>query len=186
MAGQRQAVRAVAKLSQERRLREGADEILSGMEEYGHLFAGPEDTDEYEWFRRLAKYSPIVHMQQTDGVTAGHVSFTPKANKRASLLENACSQQSRNPMPARMKSCPGRKIYLSFELFIPIWRPNTAFSSSFARRLRTGAGSSRGMGSHLPKRSKIERHNRKGSPSGKFIGTFSKSKSRVKENFRNE
>lgn len=96
----------------------GADEILSGMEEYGYLFAGPEDTDEYEWFRRLAKYSPIVHMQQTDGVTAGHVSFTPKANKTGiitgeRLLSAIAESYAREDeiMP------PAEKIYLSFELF---------------------------------------------------------------------
>ncbi len=102
----------------ENQYEKGADAILEGIEEYPYLFADEMDVDEFNWLRRLAKYSPIVHMQQTDGIVAGHASFTPESNKTgiitgAKLLR---AIQESYDMQEEIQP-PVDKIYLCFELF---------------------------------------------------------------------
>jgi sugar phosphate isomerase/epimerase len=91
------------------------------MDRYPHLFAVERDGKPYEWIRELGPYSPIVHMQQTDGVSSGHAAFTPAANgkgiiKGREILEAllAAYDKPADPgMPPRVED-----IYLSFEIFI--------------------------------------------------------------------
>lgn len=40
----------------------------------------PKDTDCYSWLRRLGAWSPVVHMQQTDGTHSSHEAFLPANN----------------------------------------------------------------------------------------------------------
>jgi hypothetical protein len=82
------------------------------------MFAAEEDICEYTWIRRLGKYSPIYHLQQTDGVIAGHRSFTPENNKDGIIKGE--------PFFTAIKESyddtddifpPVDDIYLDFELF---------------------------------------------------------------------
>ncbi|MEM1559725.1 MAG: sugar phosphate isomerase/epimerase [Candidatus Bathyarchaeia archaeon] len=41
----------------------------------------PEDRDPYEWVRRLSKYTPCIHVQQTDGKADRHWPFTVEYNR---------------------------------------------------------------------------------------------------------
>lgn len=41
----------------------------------------PEDRDPYEWVRRLAKYTPCIHVQQTDGRADRHWPFIEEYNR---------------------------------------------------------------------------------------------------------
>jgi len=54
--------------------------VLDELGRYPHLFAHPEDSSLYEWLRRLGCYSPIIHLQQTDGVQSSHSPFTEDLN----------------------------------------------------------------------------------------------------------
>ena len=98
--------------------KKGAAEIEKEINNYPYLFAETRDTDEFEWFRSLAKYSPIVHMQQTDGKTAGHASFTAKKNESGIITGKnlfsaiADCYSNENDIIPRTEN-----IYLSFELF---------------------------------------------------------------------
>ena len=40
------------------------------------------DRDTYEWLRRLGQYSPLIHIQQTDGQADHHWPFTREYNER--------------------------------------------------------------------------------------------------------
>jgi hypothetical protein len=88
------------------------------LDEYPYFFTEPGDKDVYIWFSRLAKYSPIVHMQQTDGITGGHKAFTPE-NNRSGIINGedlfkaikASYDDTADIIP------PVQDIYLSFELF---------------------------------------------------------------------
>ncbi|MBF0245763.1 MAG: hypothetical protein HQL31_10935, partial [Planctomycetes bacterium] len=60
-------------------LRQSVDELVK---ECPHLFAAEEDGDTYLWLERFGCYSPIVHLQQTDGRVSAHRNFTPEWNKR--------------------------------------------------------------------------------------------------------
>ena len=58
-------------------LRPTADTTDDGRE----LYAQPHDGDPYAWLRALAAYSPIVHLQQTDGTVSAHRPFSRKYNE---------------------------------------------------------------------------------------------------------
>lgn len=96
----------------------GLERILDG---YPHLFAEERDGKPYEWLRELGAYSPIIHMQQTDGITSGHAAFTPAANQKGIIkgrelldaLLDAYDKPVDPAMPPRAEA-----IYLSFEIFI--------------------------------------------------------------------
>lgn len=47
-----------------------------------HLVAAPEDSDPYSWLERLGVWSPIIHLQQTDGNGSHHRPFTAPENQR--------------------------------------------------------------------------------------------------------
>ncbi|HHV59513.1 MAG TPA: hypothetical protein GXX49_04335 [Clostridiaceae bacterium] len=51
------------------------------MEKYPYLFAEYEDGDTYAWLGKLGCYSPIIHLQQTDGNSSSHRPFTQEYNK---------------------------------------------------------------------------------------------------------
>jgi sugar phosphate isomerase/epimerase len=97
-------------------------EFMDFLAPYDYMFAPEEDSDPYKWIRTLGAYSPIVHMQQTDGFSSSHVSFTPETNvkgiiKGREFLENL-AESYRAPeekgMPPRTDT-----IVLAFEIFIP-------------------------------------------------------------------
>jgi sugar phosphate isomerase/epimerase len=85
-----------------------------------HLFAEKEDSDCYAWLSTLGCYSPIVHLQQTDGQTSAHLPFTAERNawgiidgKRVlRALLAAYDRPEEKGMPKRCE-----KIYMTLELF---------------------------------------------------------------------
>lgn len=88
---------------------------------YPHLFAEEKDGKPYAWLEELGAYSPIIHMQQTDGLTSGHTAFTQAANEKGIIkgrallgaLLAAYDKPIDPAMPPRAEA-----IYLSFEIFI--------------------------------------------------------------------
>ncbi|MCL2220765.1 MAG: sugar phosphate isomerase/epimerase [Oscillospiraceae bacterium] len=94
------------------------DAVLAEMEKYPYMFATAYDTDPYIWIEKLAKYSPIFHMQQTDGTKSAHAPFTPETNKTGIITGDKL-------LRAILKSYedgdelqpPVEDIYLSFEIF---------------------------------------------------------------------
>jgi len=94
--------------------------ILSSYDAYPHLFAGPQDADPYHWLERLGRWSPIVHLQQTDGRSSGHAPFTAERNrsgiiKPAEVLR-ALQRGFTQPAPAGLPP-PVADIYLTLEVF---------------------------------------------------------------------
>ena len=84
------------------------------------LFARPEDGDCYRTLRELGCYSPIIHLQQTDGRRSSHLPFTAAENERGiisgekvlAMLREAYDQPEDGAMPKRVEA-----IYLTLELF---------------------------------------------------------------------
>lgn len=97
--------------------------IKQKMDEYEYLFAEPADTDVYQWFSSLGCYSPLVHLQQTDGTFSSHKPFTSQYNKTGiikpdkvlSAIANSYKREAQEGMPPRVKD-----IYLAFEIFFGI------------------------------------------------------------------
>ncbi len=96
------------------------DEIEADINRNGHLFSERPDGDCYETLRRLGCYSPIVHLQQTDGSTSAHLPFTDTQNSKGIIdgaallkaLKEAYEQEDGSDMPEKCG-----EIYLTLELF---------------------------------------------------------------------
>jgi sugar phosphate isomerase/epimerase len=100
------------------------DEHLRHMEEemdrYPYLFAAWQDGDTYAWLRELGGYSPIVHLQQTDGSSSSHAPFTKNHNESGIIdgrkvlqaIGIAYSTEPPAEMPPRCN-----EIYLTLEIF---------------------------------------------------------------------
>jgi hypothetical protein len=95
-------------------------ELEAELERTGHLFAEEKDGDCYAWLSELGCYSPIIHLQQTDGHRSAHLPFTEEQNRRGiidggKLLRALKASYDRPEETAMPKRC--EKIYLTLELF---------------------------------------------------------------------
>lgn len=57
------------------------DGLTEYVQERPYLFATDADGDLYHWLRTLGCYSPIIHLQQTDGSASAHRPFTDATNR---------------------------------------------------------------------------------------------------------
>ena len=90
--------------------------ILELSEQTPHLFSSPWDTNCYEWLRTLGCYSPIIHLQQTDGNSSPHLPFTRKGIIDGGKVLRALKESYDQPCSAEMpKRC--EEIYLTLEIF---------------------------------------------------------------------
>lgn len=104
----------------------GPDEVFDALrrhvEDFPYLFAMPDDGDTIRWLEAFAAWSPIIHLQQTDGTQSAHLNFTRRNNKRgiihaAEVLEAVKAGFERaepHGFPTKV-----RKIYLTLEPFLP-------------------------------------------------------------------
>lgn len=96
------------------------DQIEVDMDAHPHLFTTNRDCDCYEIIRQLGCYSPIIHLQQTNGQQSSHLPFTAEMNKKGIIsgdkilraLKAAYDQPIDAQMPERVSD-----IYLTLELF---------------------------------------------------------------------
>jgi sugar phosphate isomerase/epimerase len=102
----------------ERQARIGA--MCGKIDMYPYLFSTEEDGDLYAWARRVGRYSPIVHLQQTDGQVSSHWPFTDECNARglvrAGELIEALAESYDAPDTPDMPPAPD-ELYLTLELF---------------------------------------------------------------------
>lgn len=116
--------RCRAVVEEARRSRGDKNELVRGivreMDTCPHLFAQKRDSDPYAWLAILGCYSPIVHLQQTDGARSIHAPFTAPSNATGIIsperLLQAIATSYRPPVDSSM---PPRctDIYLTLEIF---------------------------------------------------------------------
>lgn len=95
--------------------------ILADVQANPQLFAAPIDWDIGAWMRTLGCYSPIVHLQQSDGKSSPHWPFSKEFNLRGvvraedvlSALVESYAQPDDPEMPPKCE-----EIILTFEPFI--------------------------------------------------------------------
>jgi hypothetical protein len=96
------------------------DRILKAMDPCPYLFARESDGDTYAWLETVGAYSPVIHMQQNNGVTSHHAPFTAGNNKTGIIegkkLLAALARSYERPAAPGMPPRTG-DIYLSFEIF---------------------------------------------------------------------
>jgi sugar phosphate isomerase/epimerase len=94
-------------------------------EDLGHhspVFQDKHDADCYAWLSELGCYSPIIHLQQTDGKTSSHYPFTKERNawgridggKVIAAIKESYDRPVDKNMPRRCE-----EIYLTLEVFMP-------------------------------------------------------------------
>lgn len=111
------------------------DQVLSGeepvkiyrnLDKFAYMFAEPADSDLFEWFSSLGCYSPIVHLQQTDGTYSAHKPFT-KANNQTGIVKPKdvfrAIAKSYETTPIAGLPPRVRDIYLTFEIFFSVAQP---------------------------------------------------------------
>lgn len=95
-------------------------ELNKEFDRYPYLFAEKEDSDTYRWLSELGDMSPIIHLQQTDGVSSFHWPFTPEYNKAGKIkgdevlkaIFKAYSKECDEEMPVQCD-----EITLTIEMF---------------------------------------------------------------------
>ena len=115
------------------------DEILDLMRQAPRYFESREDTDCYAWLRALGCYSPIIHLQQTEGRSSAHCPFTPEQNRRGKIrgravleaLKESYDRPAQAGMPPRCE-----KIYLTFELFAGTSQTTRSILKEYAQSVR--------------------------------------------------
>ncbi|MHC4983222.1 MAG: TIM barrel protein, partial [Planctomycetota bacterium] len=95
-------------------------ELEAEMARNEHLFASREDASPYAWLAQLACYSPIIHLQQTDGSASDHRPFTSKYNRQGKiepgrLLKAVAASYARPAEPDMPLRCA--EIYMTLEIF---------------------------------------------------------------------
>lgn len=100
-----------------------SDQVEKLLDRYSYWFAQPRDADLFEWLRTLGAYSPVVHLQQTDGTYSSHKPFNAKYNAMGivkprdvfAAIARSYEQPALDGLPPRVSD-----IYLAFELFFGI------------------------------------------------------------------
>ena len=116
------------------------EKIEGEMDRYPHMFAEYDDGDTYVWLEKLGGYSPIVHLQQTNGRSSSHLPFTKEHNETGiisgekvlnSLLRAYQAGDSMEFMPEKCGD-----IYLTLEMF----SGTSEMNNDIIRRLKESVG----------------------------------------------
>lgn len=94
---------------------------------YEYWFSERGDEDLFEWLKEVACYSPIMHLQQTDGSYSSHRPFTKKFNEKGIVkprdvlqaIVKCYDKPVDKDMPPRAKD-----IYLAYEIFFGVTDSN--------------------------------------------------------------
>lgn len=101
------------------RLKDAWPQITREMDKAPHLFATEEDGDCFPT-RKLGCYSPIIHLQQTNGAQSIHLPFTEEENRKGIItaekvlqaLKESYDMPDEEGMPEKCQ-----EIYLTLEIF---------------------------------------------------------------------
>lgn len=96
------------------------DDIQKEVEKNPQLFMSDAEGGCYETLRELGCYSPIVHLQQTNGALSAHLPFTERENAKGIItgervlraLKESYDRPPDSSMPNRVEN-----IYLTLEIF---------------------------------------------------------------------
>jgi hypothetical protein len=94
--------------------------INQEMDKFTHLFSSFGDGNTYSWLEKLGCYSPIIHLQQTDGTSSSHLPFTVNTNPEGKisgeqLLKSLAVSYQQDTDFGMPEKC--RDIYLTLEVF---------------------------------------------------------------------
>lgn len=112
-------------------LHEATKRIKELMDQHRYLYANKEDSDTYAWLEKLGCYSPIIHLQQTNGNSSSHLPFTDINNRNGNVsaksVLQAIARSYQNIKPGMPHPC--ETIYLTLELFFSTGESNEGILS---------------------------------------------------------
>lgn len=93
--------------------------IEAEMDSHSYMFAPYKDGDPYEWLRELGGYSPIVHLQQTNGTSSGHQPFTKECNEKGIITGEKVIEALKTAYSKDEADMPEKcdEIVLTLEMF---------------------------------------------------------------------
>ncbi len=96
------------------------DLIINQIDNCPHMFSKKEDGSCYAWLKEFGAYSPIIHLQQTDGKSSSHLHFTDANNKNgiikgADVLKAIKISYDKKTDSAMPEKCD--ELYLTIEAF---------------------------------------------------------------------
>jgi len=98
-----------------------ADIAAAGRAKYPFLYADYEDGDTYCWLENLGVFSPIIHLQQTDGKSSAHQPFNTKCNEKGIIKGDLLLKSLKKAFDAAGKwqnmPAPVEEIVLTLEVF---------------------------------------------------------------------
>jgi sugar phosphate isomerase/epimerase len=114
-------------------------QIQLQWEGFDYLFAGHEDGSVYRWLQELGGYSPIIHLQQSDGSSSPHWPFSDeyneigiiKAEKVLLSISKAFSKDEEEGMPPLSDD-----IVLTLEPFVSTAESNYDALNSIAQSVQ--------------------------------------------------
>lgn len=94
-------------------------DIMKEIERHPYLFAEKEDCDTYLWIERLGCFSPLIHLQQTDGTRSSHLPFDKENNCRGIIKGEKLLKALARAYKKKYHTMPPvcRRIYLTLEIF---------------------------------------------------------------------
>jgi D-erythrulose 1-phosphate 3-epimerase len=98
------------------------NKISNKMENCPYLFSEIEDGSPYRWLEKLASYSPVIHLQQTDGTSSSHWPFTQVNNEKGIIEGRKVLEAIKTSYDNQydLKIPKVDKIYMTIEIFAPI------------------------------------------------------------------
>jgi len=96
-----------------------AKNIFDEMERFPFLFCETNDASTYKWLEELACYSPIIHLQQTDGNSSSHWPFSKFYNKRGIIEGKKVLEAVKNSYENKgdLNIHKAEKIFMTIEAF---------------------------------------------------------------------
>lgn len=98
--------------------------LQNEMSKFDYLFSEAlDDSNPYKWLEKLAPYSPIIHLQQTDGISSPHAPFI-EANNRKGIIDGkkvlTAIKKSYDKLEEKtdeMMPPAAQELLLNFEIF---------------------------------------------------------------------
>jgi hypothetical protein len=92
---------------------------VAEIEKTPYLFSCPGDDNCYQWLAELGAYSPIVHLQQTDGNQSSHLPFTAANNEWGIIDGPRVLKALKASLDSGFSALPEKThtLYLTLEIF---------------------------------------------------------------------
>lgn len=93
--------------------------LVAEIEKTPYLFSRPGDDNCYQWLAELGAYSPIIHLQQTDGNRSSHLPFTAVNNEWGIIDGPKVLKALKASFDSDFSEVPEKihTVYLTLEIF---------------------------------------------------------------------